>query len=488
MRILFLYVNPAGYGRIPLGVSLLVTILHNAGHVVEVFDTTFMSSGNSDNDSRQKSGFVADAGSLTHLYECCTETEIESRLESLIGRFKPDLVAASIVEDNYLTTTKLLKLVKRLLPEGLVVVGGPTPTVVPEIVIENPWIDMLVVGEGEEALLELCSRRPLNTIKNLWWKEDGYVYDNPVRPFIDMDTLPVQDLSFWNVNHMMKPYNGKVLKSSFIEMSRGCTNKCSYCINAAYQTALARCGSYFRRKSVKKVIAEALNHKQLYGVKKCYFTDDNFLYLPIMKLEEFASEWKSQVDLPFWINTTAETISVARLDLLKSAGCDGVTIGIESGSAWLRENVLNRKSKTDTIIRAFRLLKEYGIRSSSNIMLGFPGESEAMMLESISLLKLIQPDSIDVSFVTPYGATALWKLCKETGTIDVLDEPGFKGLAKMDGLRKPSIRLPDVSVEKLEWLYANFADMVRGRVEIPVAPTLPYDNLVVEKLREIIEW
>ena len=490
MKIMCIYPNAEGYSRIPLGMALIMTILHNEGHEIKLFDTSFLRGENVDNIVRQKSGFVPTTD-ISNLYESYTDDEIDGILRLKIKFFSPDVVITSIVEDNYRYATHLLKIVKSVDKNIITVAGGSTPTVVPKIVMENPYIDYVIQGEGEEAIVELCDALQhgeyVGYIQNLWWRDSqGNIWNNFVRPFIDMNKLPIQNLSFWDNRHFMKPYAGKVYKSGYVELSRGCMNKCTYCINHTLQSCLSEAGKYCRRKSVSKLIEEVKVYKSQYGIERIFFTDDNFLFMPTRILEEFVEVWK-EVGLPYWINTTAETINNTRLDFLKESGCDGISIGVESGSEWLRTNILNRKTKNSTIIDTFELIHKYGIRTSSNIMMGFPGESEYNLFESISLLKTIEPKAMDVSFVTPYMGTVIHKLATKLGMIETMNEPGFTGFAKFKSMREPCINIPGVSKERLMEIFNSFTDYVRGVLPIPDLPVNSPDYNTANVMKRILD-
>ena len=139
MKILCIYPNAEGYSRIPLGMSIIITILHNAGYSIKLFDTSFLRGENVDNNVRQKSGFVPTTD-ISSLYETYNDSEIDEMLKIKILEFCPDIVLVSIVEDNYSYATHLLEIVKSIDCRIIVVAGGSTPTVVPHIVIENPVI------------------------------------------------------------------------------------------------------------------------------------------------------------------------------------------------------------------------------------------------------------------------------------------------------------------------------------------------------------
>jgi radical SAM superfamily enzyme YgiQ (UPF0313 family) len=470
MNILVLYPNAEGYGRIPLGMSIILTILYNAGHTIEIFDTTFMRGDNVDNTIRQRAGFVLPTDTSS-LYESHNDEEIDEMLRTKVTGFSPDLVVVSIVEDNYRYAHHMLEIVKSLDKRITTLAGGSTPTVVPRIVMENSYIDYVIQGEGEEACVEFCDLlergKSAEGIRNLWYTQNGVIKSNPVRPFVDMNTLPIQNLDFWDVRHFIKPYGGEIYKSGYYEMSRGCMNKCTYCINHSLQNCLRSAGKYYRRKSVDRLISEIKTHKEKYQLERIFFTDDNFLFMPEHTFNQFIDRWKSEISLPYWVNTTVETINAGRLEKLKASGCDGISIGVESGSEWLRRNILNRKTRNSTIINTFQLIHEYGIRTSSNIMMGFPAEHEDDVFESVKLLNIIKPKSLDVTFVTPYMGTNIHKIAWQLGYIEVMDDPGFRGFAKDINMRKPCMNTPHISNERLMDIFNLFSDYVNGKIPIP---------------------
>lgn len=473
MKILFIYPNAEGYGRIPIGMSVIMTILKKRGHQIDLFDTTFiLNNGNIDNSIREKAKFVLPTD-ISHLYDYHSPEEVDELLKERMKSFDPDLVAVSIVEDNYQYADDLLGVVKSVKRNVPVIVGGSTPTVVPEIIIENPNIDYVIQGEGEEPLAEFCDLiergKSIEGVNNIWFKKNGTVRFNIPRPFIDLDTLPIQDLSLWNRNHFVKPYDGKLCLTGNIEMSRGCLHKCSYCINYSCQTTFGNERNKFHReKSIENVIREIKTLMKLCNLEMVFFCDDDFLLMSRSRLEEFQESWKKEINLPYWINTTVETVNRERLKYLKETGCCGIGIGIETGCEWLRKRVLLRNTSNKQIKEGFQLIHEYGIRTTANIMLGFPGEYEEDIFETIKLVKQVKPKSCSLSFVAPYIGTAIHAVSKKLDYIETWDKPGFKGMVKNTSMRKGStIRLPQISNEKLIDSFYKLTDYINGQLQIP---------------------
>ncbi|MDD5269600.1 MAG: radical SAM protein [Candidatus Omnitrophica bacterium] len=473
MRVLFVYPNAQGYARIPIGISLLMTILDQKGHKVELFDTTFMMTGeNMDSAVREKAGLVVPTDTSRFFEKHSTE-EIDGIFLKKVKEFGADMLAVSILEDNYQLADHLMGVFKREHRDKPVIVGGSTPTVAPEIVMENPNVDYLVQGEGEGAMAEFCELtergKPVEDIMNLWFKKDGKIMHNRIRPFVDINTMPVQDLRWWGEGHFLKPYDGKVYRTGYIEMSRGCMNRCSYCINSACQDIFKGAGKYYRQKTIPNVMKEIKALEEKHRLEMIFFADDNFLLMSRPRLQEFAEAWKREIKLPYWINSTVEAISRDRLKLLKETGCCGIGLGLESGSEWFRANVLNKGMNDNRRIKsAFDLMHESGIRTTANVMIGFPGEHEADIFESIKMIRNVMPKSTNIHFVAPYTGTALHAASKMLGYIDTIDRPGFRGMAKDVSMRNgPVVRNPYMKRERIVEIYYDFMNYVNGKLPMP---------------------
>jgi anaerobic magnesium-protoporphyrin IX monomethyl ester cyclase len=467
MRVLALYPNIAGYNQIPIGLSMIITILSKAGHIVKLFDTTFMVSINSDTAIREKAQLVKPTNT-DYLYENLTEKQIILAFKQTMQEFNPDTLLVTIVEDNYRFAHKLLKEAKNINLCLSTLVGGSTPSVAPEVIIENPYIDFVIQGEGEDATLEFCNGSvAIENIKNLWYKKDNKIYHNTLRPFIDMNALPFVDLSFWDKRHFIKAYNGKIYKTNYVESSRGCPHTCTYCINHAIREKFKDCGIYFRRKNFKLVISEVAQQKETYGFERIVFNDDNFLLCTDNQLKQFAELWKEYINLPYWINTSAEYINNTKLTYLKDSNCDGIGLGVETGNEWVRKNILLRSVTNKKLKEVFDLIHTFNIRTTANFMIGFPNEYEFDIFESIKLMKILKPKSFGINFVCPYIGTKLHKLCQKLNLLDAEISPGFRGMAHSVSIRKPTMYNPNISKKRLAQLYLDSMEYVKGTRPIP---------------------
>ena len=112
MKIMFLYPNHEGYFRCPVGLTLIMTVVANAGHEVRLFDTTFMNvSEPIDNKIREKAGIVKPVP-LDHFFNKKSKNHIELSWLKAIEEFSPDVIGTTILEDSYQYCDRLLNLAK----------------------------------------------------------------------------------------------------------------------------------------------------------------------------------------------------------------------------------------------------------------------------------------------------------------------------------------------------------------------------------------
>jgi len=215
---------------IPPNLSVLSSYLKEHDIDVQLFDTTFYKTREVTGDDARVMSLQVKETDFSKFGIEFNKTNIEDDFKKKIESYKPGLIGLSAVSLTYPHGLKLLQAI----PEELeipTIVGGVHSTVCPEQVIREPSVDMICVGEGEEALLELCEtlkegKKPRN-IKNIWTKDGfGRIYRNPIRPPIDINTLPFQDWELFEKRRRLKPMGGKIRITAGLELARGCPFNC----------------------------------------------------------------------------------------------------------------------------------------------------------------------------------------------------------------------------------------------------------------------
>ncbi len=456
-RILFVYPNKEGYPIIPLGISILAGILKHHGHAVDLFDITFMMPEKLDHKAREKTGVVKTVD-VEKYWGSGGKVDINEEFRKKILSFRPDLIAFSIVENNYGCAKNLFEISKKIM-DTPIIVGGIFPTVAPEFFIQDQNVDIICVGEGEYALVELAKRlqegKDFSDISNLIVKNKGKIIKNCFVKYYDWEPLIFQDWEIFDKRHILKPFIGKMWRTGFFEMSRGCPYNCSYCANHVYQKIFQELGKYRREKSVESTIKEIEHFKNKFSLELVFFNDENFLLMDEDRFEEFCKKYGERIGLPFFIQTRAETLlaeDVVRK--LKEIGCITIGVGVEHGSDKIRKEILNKYTPDSVYIKAFENCKKYKIRTTAYVMMGLPLETEKDIFSTADFCKKLKTESIAISIFAPYHGTKLWEACIEKGFIK------NKYYDDISVNYSSILNMPQMPKEKIEELYYKFNSLV----------------------------
>ncbi|MFH1397111.1 MAG: radical SAM protein, partial [Candidatus Omnitrophota bacterium] len=281
--------------------------------------------------------------------------------------------------------------------------GGPYPTSDPGI-LDNEGVDAVCVGEGEYPLLELAdsleNSRDISNIKNLWVKAGGRIYKNDPRPLIDnLDELPFPDRGLFRIK---SPF---FLDRVSMITSRGCLYNCPYCYNNTIRRVYGK-DNIYRRRSVDNVIKEIRAIRKEQEVNFILFYDDIFILMPDW-IKEFSYKYARDVNIPFSCYVRINLVTPEIVSLLKNANCHSVSFGLETGSEYLRNSVLNRDMTRQDIISKSRLFKEKGIRMRTTNIIGIPGGSIDSDIETLELNIKCRVDFAKVSIFSIYPNTDL---------------------------------------------------------------------------------
>ncbi len=448
-----LLVNPMrGYeGFLPLGISNLSAALKKGGHQTRLFDTTFFELGVKTERQQGEEITQFKPVNMSPYGVDRKERDVEKKLNEVIAEYQPQLVAiSSATSYNYPLARHLIESIADY--SGPIIVGGNHVSVSPDEMIGQPRVDMICLGEGEEALLELCDAlaegKEIKNIRNLWVKKGGEIYKNHFRPLVDLDSLPHIDWTIYDERNFYRPFNGKVYRYGHIEMSRGCPYRCTYCINKGLSSLYEGNGKYHRKKSPQRVVEEVAFLKEKYGLEMVKFWDETFLAMGDPELEKFAHLYKP-LNLPFLITTRPETMTLKRGKILREIGCVAVSIGIESGNADIRNNVLNRHMSPEAIISAFRVCNEVGIQGSAFSMIGLPYETRKNIFETIELNRRAKVNNANPCIFIPFKGTDLYDLCLKE---NFLKDPHFEVETYYDSV----LEMPQLSRKQIRGLRRTF--------------------------------
>jgi len=363
----------------------------------------------------------------------------------------PDLVAFSTTTHQYAYIERYARALKEAHPELVTLCGGVHVTLVPDQVVASPGFDVVCIGEGEYALLDLVQRlesgEDYADVPNLWLQRNGKVIRNPLRPLIrDLDELPYGDRDMFGYDEILAANDGWVDLMS----GRGCPYNCTFCCNHALKQTYTGLGPYVRFRSVEHVIGEIHQLKARYAVKTLNFQDDIFT-LNTKWTKAFCAAYAREFDYPFWINSRVERMQDEEMiQALAGAGCVGIRIGVENGVEQLRTEVLSRVMSNDQILSAAHLAQRHGLKIYTTNMIGIPGETAESIAATIDLNRQIAPDEYQFTVFYPYPLTRLGESSVAQGLMRPEHEvDSYFG-------RRSALQLPTLSDKELEQGYDRF--------------------------------
>ena len=228
-KVLFIYYNPRTMSLIPPSIAIFSRLLKNIGVEVGLFDTTFYRNKklNPDLVHEHNLGVRPFSNKLKIKYK---ETDMVEDLKKIINEFNPDLLAVTTTESNFLGNISLLKHIKPHIPT---IIGGVFPTFAPEKVIPYSEIDIVCLGEGEKALIELVERmrkkKDFTDVPNLWIKKNGRIIKNPLTSLVSLDENPLPDMELFEEGRFYRAMGGEIYKLFPVESHRGCVYQCGFC-------------------------------------------------------------------------------------------------------------------------------------------------------------------------------------------------------------------------------------------------------------------
>lgn len=341
----------------------------------------------------------------------------ENILLKKIKGYAPQLIVFSVVSADYPWALSLAGKIKKLLTAHITF-GGIHPSSAPDEVISHDCVDSVVIGEGEHALLELA--RSLNngiadySIENIWFKENGRLIKNRLRPYIeDLDSLPFPDkeLYYREIPSYRTGYT--------IITRRGCINSCSYCHNTVWQ-GLYPGSKRIRLRSVDNVIEELRQAKKKYNFKLLRINDD--LFTSEKKwLSEFAQRYSREINVPMYCFGSPATIDEDVIGFLKQCRCYQLCLGVQSVNPQINNQVFGRKDTNEQVIKAIKLCRQYNIRVVADNIIGYPGEEEGHFLETAEFYSKYRAHRICVFWLVYYPGTAIIDIARQKGVLDDKD-------------------------------------------------------------------
>jgi radical SAM superfamily enzyme YgiQ (UPF0313 family) len=289
----------------------------------------------------------------------------EQLLKNKLLEYNPEVIGFTLYPEIWVDALSEAKLCKEILPECIIVGGGPQTQTFPKETLAHKEFDFLIRGEGEESfsnlLFALEKNKSLEDVAGLVYKKNNiYKHSEPAVYSKDLDTLPIPDLTLINLNDYYCILGSEKNVASVVS-SRGCPYNCIFCSNKFKK---------YRRRSNENILLELEQYVNR-GIKEIMFFDDNFNFYPELVID-FAEKLKEKNwGLKWSFRGRADSLSDELLKKCKEAGCERIQLGIETSSNE-KLKYIKKSISVETIYDAIKRINCNGIISVGNFILGLP--------------------------------------------------------------------------------------------------------------------
>lgn len=343
----------------------------------------------------------------------------EGTLVLLIQKTKPLFVGITALTNSYISMKQLSLRIKQACPQVPVVLGGVHVSSLAEESIQECEADVVVIGEGEETVVELAryysgKTSPLDAIKGIVFRRGNEFFHTETRDLIhDINDLRIAWEQINPLKYPKVPFGTFFKDKNFapIISSRGCPFHCAYCASCRFWH------NTIRYRKPERVVDEIEYLMSKYKIKEVHFWDDN-LTLRREHVRGICLEIMRR-GLKIWISTPngirVDTLDPLTLKIMKAAGFYYLTMSVESATMKiLAQN--GKKTSLGKITRITKHARELGFMLNALFMIGFPEETIHDIKKTIRLSKSLPLDFRTFFIVKPLPGSLLferWKVGKD---------------------------------------------------------------------------
>jgi radical SAM superfamily enzyme YgiQ (UPF0313 family) len=376
----------------------------------------------------------------------------EARFNDFILKGGYDVVGISAYTPTVMYAYDTAVRIKRLKKNTVIVFGGSHPTIFPELTMrECPEIDYLIVREGEIPMLHLLralsGEASLDQTPHLYYRRNGEIVNTGVTcGWIDLDELPMFPYHKFDAGkYVPSPSVRRVLPTFAYAAQRGCPFHCTFCDTSSH-------GRKVRYRSVDNVVSDLTVLKEKYKVKGITFEGSNFTVNPKYMKELCERLIEKRLGL-VWYCMGRTDMDSSLFPLFKQAGCWGVSFGIESANEKTLK-LMKKKVSVEKTTQAIRMAHKAGIRTQGSFILGYPGEDEQDVLNTINYACDLDIDIAIFFSPIPLPNTVLYDQIQASG--DLKEGLKWSDYSAWLDHNNPIYINPLLGLEKQTYLY-NYA-------------------------------
>ena len=322
---------------------------------------------------------------------------------------KPDIIFLETSTPSFNYDISLLKKIKELFPKIILIIGGTHAAIYPELLKKYCFIDYLISGEYEEVLVDLVDALSsdnidkITDIKGLAFidKKENSVIINPAQKPVDINQLPFPERNedIYKYNEMLAPVRPNV--------SLMATRGCAYCCNFSLWPQTLYKNNLYRKRNVLSVVEEISYLKNNFNFQFFYFDDDS-INLDSNFFNNLCNAIISEkLNIRWGCMGNINTIDATMLRNMADSGCEFIKLGVESGVDIILCSIKNGITRAK-IIEKLMLFKNFNIKRHLTFSIGHSEETEETLKQTLDLIDLIKPESLQISYLTPFPGTRLY--------------------------------------------------------------------------------
>lgn len=423
--------------------TILVQINTSEDHSEKILPLGILSVGS----ALRKSGFDVELINIT-------EKEIDETAKTIANK-KPICIGLSVMTGRQTAhSASLSKKIKSLSPNLPIIWGGIHPSLLPEQCLSEDYIDYVVIGEGEETMIEflrkLEERKSFSEVLGLGYKENGRPKINPTRPLIKDLSKWTLDFSLLDMEKFIYPLD-KYKRVIAYKTSRGCPFNCAFCYNQVFNQ------NRWRVWPIEQVISDIKYLKDKYKIDAIKFYDDNF-----MVDRKRAFEILKEINLPSHLEARIDTIDEELAKKFKEYRVFDMLIGVESGSDRIL-SLINKRITVERILNAVKILARYDVPASYSAIVGLPTETKEEFESTVDLFykiyKIHSKSAITLGAYMPYPGSTMYDFAQKHGFVEPKKTEDW---GKIDRFRK-DFSSPWVNGERV-WRIREYFKLLKFRL------------------------
>jgi len=297
-----------------------------------------------------------------------------------------DIIGFSCTSPQYKHALMLAEKIKR--KDNVIVIGGAHPSALPDLVIKDNPVDVVVQGEGERSILKIIEdvSNGKKISKEIYYSD--YIENIDSIPFPNRGAIKCER----NINEAYKDNN---LRITSILSSRGCPYSCGFCCSHCIW------GRVPRLRSASNIFNEFDDLVNKWGIEFIKFADDTFTISKKRVIDFCKIKLEKGLQTPYGANAHINTMDEDVIKYLSESNCQELWYGVESGSPKILKE-MQKNTKIDKIKEVFRLTKKYNIKTRAYFLLGMPNETIDDIRMTEKLCDELSPDIVGFSLLSPY--------------------------------------------------------------------------------------